>query len=221
MVVVSAEADDVPRMEVALAVCAVTVADGDDALHIQRIAQELDRFGDALADADAVGQRADDLMRIRLFQFVVAHLCEDEIVEIRFLFRVRFALHRTDEPRDPRLQRLLLLPNPALAEHVLRHKFHAVRPKRGAAGIPHHIENFRMVQPELEKQRAQRFAGQARDANGRRNLPKSGEQTAVNLLLHRREPPVIVLRDRHRPAPFCCWRGLAAKRFLYALENAE
>ena len=62
---IAAELDDVPGVQIAFTIGTVAVADGDHARQAEPVAQQLDRLGHTLAHADAVGQRADDLVRIR------------------------------------------------------------------------------------------------------------------------------------------------------------
>ena len=50
-----------------------------------------------------------------------------------------------------------------------------------------------MIQPELEKERAERFHRQARDARRRRQLPQAGKHAVIGRALLRRELLVIIL----------------------------
>ena len=95
VIALPAELHDVPRVQVALAVGTVAVTDRDHARHTEPVAQELDRFGHALADTDAVGQRADDLVRIRFFKLIVANVFHNEIMDRALLLRRWQAAQRT------------------------------------------------------------------------------------------------------------------------------
>ena len=67
MVVRFSDLDDVPGMAVFDALFRVIAAERDHAPDAERITKNFDRFGDALADADALSQRSDDLMGVGLF----------------------------------------------------------------------------------------------------------------------------------------------------------
>ena len=67
MVVRFPDLDDVPGMAVFDALFRVIAAERDHAPDAERITKNFDRFGDALADADALSQRSDDLMGVGLF----------------------------------------------------------------------------------------------------------------------------------------------------------
>ena len=67
MVVRFPDLDDVPGMAVFDALFRVIAAERDHAPDAERITENFDRFGDALADADALSQRSDDLMGVGLF----------------------------------------------------------------------------------------------------------------------------------------------------------
>ena len=95
MIALSAELHDVPRVQIAIPVGTVAVADGDHARQAKPVAQELDRLGHALADTDAVGQRADDLVRIRFFKLIVANVFHNEIMDRALLLRRWQAAQRT------------------------------------------------------------------------------------------------------------------------------
>ena len=95
MIALSAELHDVPRVQIAIPVGTVAVADGDHTRQAKPVAQELDRLGHALADTDAVGQRADDLVRIRFFKLIVANVFHNEIMDRALLLRRWQAAQRT------------------------------------------------------------------------------------------------------------------------------
>ena len=89
------KATPTPLVQIAIPVGTVAVADGDHARQAKPVAQELDRLGHALADTDAVGQRADDLVRIRFFKLIVANVFHNEIMDRALLLRRWQAAQRT------------------------------------------------------------------------------------------------------------------------------
>ena len=82
MIVLSLDPDDVPGMTVFDPFFRIVPADGDNTPYTKGITEDLYGFGDSLADTDTMAQRPDDLVGIWLFQFVVADIFADEIVEL-------------------------------------------------------------------------------------------------------------------------------------------
>ena len=193
MIALPAELDDVPGVQVALAIGAVPVADGDHARQPKPVTQQLDRFGHALAHADAVGQRANDFVRIRLFELIIADVFHDEIMDRALLLRRRKTAQRPQQARHARLDRLPVLPDTLFLKPVLRPELHKRRLRHRAARKTNGVEDLRMIQLELEKERAERFHRQARDARRRRQLPQAGQHAVIGRALLRRELLVIIL----------------------------
>ena len=222
MVPLAAECDNIPRVQVFFAVCAVTVADGDHARQIDRIAQKLHGLGDPLADADAVRERSDDLMRIRLFELVIADIVEDEIVDIPFLCRRGHILHRANQPLDAGLQRLLVLADLRLGEHVLRHELPRIRVVGRAAGVADRVEDLGMVQPQLKKERAQLLPCEPRDADRALRVCHAGDDGVIRLLHRAGHGGVVIGASLHASLSVSgCLLGGSPKHFLYARAKAE
>ena len=73
-VVSTASPDHIPRMTVFDLLLGISFGNGDDAPDPQPVAKDLDCLCDPLADAYSLPQRADDLMRVGFFQFVICLL---------------------------------------------------------------------------------------------------------------------------------------------------
>ena len=181
-------------MQIAIAVGTVAVADGDHTRQAEPVAQEFDRFGHALADADAVGQRADDLVRIRLFKLIVANVFKDEIVDRTLLLRRSQAAQRAQQPRRACLDRLTVLADALFVKPILGAKVHKLRLGHGAARKADGVKNLRVIQPQLEKDRAERLHRKARDTRRRRKLLQAGQHTVIRRALRRRKLLIIILR---------------------------
>ena len=85
MIVLSVDPDDVPGMTVFDPFFRIVSTDGDNTPYTKGITEDLYGFGDSLADTDTMAQRPDDLVGIWLFQFVVADIFADEVMDIFFL----------------------------------------------------------------------------------------------------------------------------------------
>ena len=204
MITLPAELDDVPGVQVAFTIGTVPVADGDHARQTEPVTQQLDRLGHALAHADAVGQRADDLVGIRLFELVIADVFHNEIMDRALLLHRRQTAQRPQQAHHTRLDRLPVLPDALFLKPVLRTELHKRRLRHRAARKAHGVKDLRMIQPELEKERAERFHRQTRDARRRRKRLQAGQHAVIGRALLRRELLVIILRMQlhsHR-APF-------------------
>ena len=194
MIALSAELHDVPRVQIAIPVGTVAVADGDHTRQAKPVAQELDRLGHALADTDAVGQRADDLVRIRLFKLIVANVFHNEIMDRALLLRRWQAAQRTQQPCRARLNCLPVLTDALFVKAILGAKVHELRLRHSAARKTDGVEDLRMIQPQLEKECAERLHREARNARRRRKLPQAGQHTVIRRALRRRKLLIIILR---------------------------
>ena len=86
MIVALADPDDVPGVAVLDAFFRIVAAKGDHAPDAECVAEAFDGLCDAFAHTDALPERADDLVRVRLFQLIVTHIFTDKIVNILLLF---------------------------------------------------------------------------------------------------------------------------------------
>ena len=88
MIILAVDPDNIPGMAVFDPLLRIVSADGDDAPDTKSIAENLYGFGDSLADPHTVAERTDDLMRIRLFQLVIADIFADKVMDIFFLIQL-------------------------------------------------------------------------------------------------------------------------------------
>ena len=92
MVILSADAQHVPGVAVADAALRRGLAQRHDAPEAEPVTQGLDGLGNALAHADALRQRAEDLVGVGLFELVIAHLLQNKIMDGELLLKLRLAL---------------------------------------------------------------------------------------------------------------------------------
>ena len=149
--VLAIDFQNVPGVAVFDALFRIGFGDGDDAPHAQRVTENFHRLGDALAHADTLAQRTDDLMRVGLFQFVVPDILADEIMDVPLFFQRRHILRGTGQLFHPGRQSFLMVLDLALVKKIFRHQFHVVRSLVKAVGKAGDIEDLRAVQPQLEK----------------------------------------------------------------------
>ena len=146
MVSFSVYCEYVPGVAVSYSPLRIGFTEGNDALHPHRVAQGLHRFGNALAHADPLGHRPDDLMGIGLFQLVIADILQNKVVNGQFLLQLTFPLQGPHEPLHPGGNSLLMGAYLALFKEVLRNKLHMVCPRIVPIAVPHHIKQQRRVQ---------------------------------------------------------------------------
>ena len=89
MIILSVDSDNVPGMAVFDTFFGIISADGDNTPDSEGIAENFYGFGDSLTDADTMAKRSDDLMGVWLFQFVIADIFADKVVDIFFLIPFR------------------------------------------------------------------------------------------------------------------------------------
>lgn len=128
------------------------LAEGHDAGQLHRVAQGLHRFGDALAHPHPLGQGADDLVGIGLFQLVIPDVLQNEGVDGQLLVPVAFPLQGPGQTVQPGGHRLAVLADLPLVEQILRQQLHMVRPGHPPVLKPGDVEHQRRVQlqPQID-----------------------------------------------------------------------
>ena len=151
MIVLSVDPDDVPGMTVFDPFFRIVPADGDNTPYTKGITEDLYGFGDSLADTDTMAQRPDDLVGIWLFQFVVADIFADEVMDIFFLIplgKLHGGAHKLVYAGS---QGFLMLPDFIFVEDIFRDQYQIWRVLVITVFKPHSPENLRVIQTKLEK----------------------------------------------------------------------
>ena len=172
----------IPGVAVADSMLRIRLADGDQAVDPQPVAEKFHCLGNALADANPLLERPDDLMGILFLQFVIGHIFQDKIMDALFLLLRHQFLHGPEKPGNPPLQRFLMFFDLFLLKKVFRNQMNVVCLVEKAIGKTAHIENRGMVQPEPEKNLRQLFSLQPKDREFRRQRRKAIVHSPVNLL---------------------------------------
>ena len=107
VVILPADAHDIPCVAVFDPARGIRLAERDDAPQAELVAQCLDGLCDALAHTDALRHGAENFMRIRLFELVVAHVFQNEIVHGKF-FQFRLPFEGPSSAGQTRTDRLLV-----------------------------------------------------------------------------------------------------------------
>ena len=136
-------------------------------------------------------------MGIGLFQLVVPDILADEVVDILLLIPVALALDGADELLDAGLHRLLVGADLPFVEEVLRDQLHAGGLGTEPVGKPGHVEDFRAVQPQLQKDLAQRPPLQPGNGEGGSQSGQPRLHGVVDLLMGAAQP-LIVIGLHHR-----------------------
>lgn len=132
----------------------------------------------------------------------------DTIVDVLLLFKLG-APPRGRSALQPCVQRLLLFPDLRLLKHVVREELQGIRTDDATAGIAHRIKDLRVIEAELEKERAQCFSPEPQDADGGRVTAKPDQKRMICLLLQRRKRTLIALQSAHAPLPSLARPGLS------------
>ena len=142
----------IPGMAVTHALFRIGLADGNQALKTQPVAEYLHGLRDTFADPDSLLQRADDFMGILLLQFVIGDIGTDEIMDIPFLFVRGKVLCRLDQTVHPGLQGIFHFLNLFLLKHILGYELDIIRMFLITVTESLHIKNRRVVQTKPEEQ---------------------------------------------------------------------
>ena len=122
MIVCTADPDNVPGMTVFDSFFRIIPAYRDHTPDSQRIEKDLDCFGNAFADANALSQRSNDLMGICLFKLIVMYILTDKVMYIFLLFPLRKALCRAHQLLYSGFHCLLMLFYFSLIKQIFRDK---------------------------------------------------------------------------------------------------
>ena len=143
------------------------LAEGHDARQSHGVAQGLHGFGDALAHADPLGQRPDDLVGIRLFQLIIPDVFQNKLVDGQLLLPVGLSRQGADQTVQPGGDRLPVLADLALIEQILRQQLHMVCPGNPAILKPGDVKQQRRVQLQPQVDVRQLLAGELRHPDPR------------------------------------------------------
>ena len=122
MIVCTADSDNVPGMTVFDSFFRIVAAYRDHTPDSQRIEKDLDCFGNAFADANALSQRSNDLMGICLLELIIMYILTDKVMYIFLLFPLRKALCRAHQFLYSGFHCLLMLFYFSLIKQIFRDK---------------------------------------------------------------------------------------------------
>ena len=115
------------------------------------ITEDFDSFRNSFTYADSLSQWADNLVGVGLFEFVVAHILTDEIVDVLFFFQRGQRLGGTNQLGNAGGEGFLVLLDLVFFKQVFRNQLHMVGTGIEAVGKGGHIEDLGTVQPQLEE----------------------------------------------------------------------
>ena len=90
-------------------------------------------------------------MGVRLFQFIIAHLSADEIVDIPFLLPLSKRLGRPGKPLHPGTQRLLVFPDASLVKEILGTELYPQCVRMDPTRKVGDVENLRTIQAQIKQ----------------------------------------------------------------------
>ena len=122
MIIHPADPDNVPGMTVFDTFFRIVSTYCDHAPDAQRIQKDFYRFCNALADTNALSERADDLMGISFFQLVIMYILTDKIMYIFFFFPFGHVLRRTHKLFNSGFHCFLMLFYFAFIKQIFRNK---------------------------------------------------------------------------------------------------
>ena len=192
VVILPADAHDIPCVAVFDPARGVRLAERDDAPQAELVAQRLDGLRDALAHADALRHGAENFMRIRLFELVVAHVFQNEIVHGKLFFRLRLPFERLRQPGQTCTDRLLVRANFCFVKQILRQKLHMRRAGHPPAAVAGDVKEQRLVelQPQIHVRKL--LFIQHRNADAGRKRAKAAQKRVIHALQRPGKLSVII-----------------------------
>ena len=151
MIICTADPDNVPGMTVFDTFFRIVSTYCDHAPDAQRIQKDFYRFCNALADTNALSERADDLMGISFFQLVIMYILTDKVMYIFLLFPLGKALYRAHQLLYSGFHCLLMFFHLRPVKQIFRQKLNVRRFLIITILKSRCPENLRMIQPKLKK----------------------------------------------------------------------
>ena len=195
MIILSVDSDNVPGMAVFDTFFGIISADGDNTPDSEGIAENFYGFGDSLTDADTMAKRSDDLMGVWLFQFVIADILEDKVVDIFFLIPFRKLRCRAYKLLYAGVQSFLVLADFVFVKNVFGDQDEVGRILIMTVFKSHSPEDLRMIQTKLKKNVIEPVSVSSRDLGQQdliRKIHKSCQHCPVCILFILRHSAVVI-----------------------------
>ena len=151
--------------------------------------------------ADALRQRPDDLVRIALFELVIADVLQYEVVNRLLALKLALSAQRPRQPLQPRVDRLPVRADLPLVEEIFRDQLDMIPARIEPILEPCHMKQQRLVELQPQINLRQPLPLQPGQADGGRERGKARPHPVIDLPAAPVQLPIVPARHIRRSLP--------------------